>query len=152
MLGLSIFRLGSCSWICPKESTSPYAHARSAYLLGLCRFESLCLNIFAIKFSWKKKQERYRYDVKEGFEPLPSEAGERPPFFSQPLTVNIARKTVKELERAMLLGFQMPFKCNMSLSLIKHMLHKEAETSTEPIPSPATSGEWKVPLPIILST
>jgi len=49
------------------------------------------LNISAVKFSWKKKQERYRCDVKEGFDLLPSEAGERP-FFSQPLTVSIARK------------------------------------------------------------
>lgn len=86
-----IFRLGSCSWICPKGSTSPRARAGSPHFLGLRRFESLCLNIFAVKFSWKKKQERYRYDVKEGFDPLLSEAGERPPFFSQPLTVNIAK-------------------------------------------------------------
>lgn len=100
----------------------------------------------------KKNQERYRYDVKEGFDPLPSEAGERPSFFSQPLTVNIAGKTVKESETVMLLGFQMRFTCNVSLSLIKHMLHKEAKTSTEPVSSPAISGERRVPFPIILST
>lgn len=90
--------------------------------------------------------------MEKGFDPLPSEAGERPPFFFQPLTVNIARKTVKELGTVMLLGFQMRFKCNKSLSLIKHVLHKEAETSPESTSSPPVSGEQRVPFPIILST
>lgn len=49
----------------------------------------------------------YRHDVKEGFDPLPSEAGERPPSSSQPLKVNIARRTVEGLETMMPLGFQM---------------------------------------------
>lgn len=30
--------------------------------------------------------------MKEGFDPLPSETEKRPPFFSQSLTENIARK------------------------------------------------------------
>lgn len=55
MLGLPIFRLGSCSWFCPKGSTSPCARAGSAHLLGLLRFESPSLNVFAVKFSYKKK-------------------------------------------------------------------------------------------------
>lgn len=66
-------------------------------------FERICSQVQLEK----KRQERYRYDVKEGFDPLPSEAGERPPFFSQPLTVNIARKTVEKFETVTLLVFQM---------------------------------------------
>jgi len=38
----------------------------------------------------------------------------------------------------------------MSLSLIKHGLHKVADTSAEPVPSPAISWEQRVPFPIIL--
>lgn len=45
--------------------------------------------------------------MKEGFDPLLPEAGERPPFFSQPLTVNTARNTVKELGTAVLLSSHM---------------------------------------------
>lgn len=39
-------------------------------------FEHICSQV-----QLEKKQEGYRYDVKEGFDRLPSEAGERPPFF-----------------------------------------------------------------------
>lgn len=74
----------------------------TSHLLGLHRFESLCLNVFAVQLIWKNTQQRYRCDMKEDFDPPPSEAGQRVPFFSQPLIENIARQIVKELEAVML--------------------------------------------------
>lgn len=60
-----------------------------------------------IQVQLRKKAGVSRYGVKEGFDPLLPEAGERPPFFSQPLTVNTTRNTVKELGTAVLLSSHM---------------------------------------------